>query len=83
MFLGQLTKSNMDCESDNSTESMLNVPIFISILWLRKRTTLFLNNILKYLAVKECDVSKFQMVQKIHIFMSICKYRIIKQMEQM
>lgn len=62
MFLGQLKKSNMDCESDNSTESMLNVPIFISILWLHKRMTLFLNNILKYLAVKEYDVSKFQMV---------------------
>lgn len=74
MCLGQLTKFNMDCESDNSIVTMLHVLIFISILWLRKRMALFLiNNTLKHLGVKEYDVSKFQMAQKkIHIY--LCLY---------
>ena len=31
MFLGQLTKFNIDCELHNSVISMLNVLIFISM----------------------------------------------------
>lgn len=71
MILRQLKKFNMEYELDNAIVSILNVLIFISILWLHKRMAFLINSTLKYLGVKEYDVSKSQIVHKKCIYLQI------------
>lgn len=43
--LGQLATLNMQCLLGNGIASMLNSPIFIILLWIYRKISLFLENI--------------------------------------